>query len=161
MIKGVPSRPAGTFFGKTTSIARGYKSGGVNQQPYLNELSRPYGPEALITAEVGVKHQTHNFRSNIMCFYGLRKDQQVSISSQQVEGDPNSFIYYTSNAGSGTITGIEWENRLKILPSIVFDLSIGYLDTWVNSFNYFIADGIKSTGGNRQAAMSPKIFQKQ
>ena len=141
----------------TASFARGYKSGGVNQQPYLNELSRPYGPEALITAEVGVKHQTHNFRSNIMCFYGLRKDQQVSISSQQVEGDPNSFIYYTSNAGSGTITGIEWENRLKILPSIVFDLSIGYLDTWVNSFNYFIADGIKRTGGNRQAAMSPKI----
>ena len=141
----------------TSSFARGYKSGGVNQQPYLNELSRPYGPEALITAEIGVKHQTRNFRSSFICFYGLRKNQQVSISSQQVEGDPNSFIYYTSNAGSGYIAGIEWENKLKILPRIELDLSIGYLDTWVDSFNYFIADGIKGSGGNRQAAMSPKL----
>ena len=81
----------------------------------------------------------------------------MSISSQQIEGDPNSFIYYTSNAGSGTISGIEWENRLKILPNIDLDLSCGYLNTWVDSFNYFVADGIKASGGNREAAMSPKL----
>ena len=146
-----------SFTSFTSSLARGYKSGGVNQQPYLNDVSRSYGPEALIALEMGMKYQTPVISSNITYFLGLREDQQVSISSQQIEGDPNSFIYYTSNAGSGTISGIEWENRLKILPNIDLDLSCGYLNTWVDSFNYFVADGIKASGGNREAAMSPKL----
>ena len=141
----------------TSSFAKGYKSGGVNQQPYLNNSNRAYEPEALISAEIGMRHQAHNFSSNFACFYGLRKNQQVSVSSQQVSGDPNSFIYYTSNAGSGTIKGIEWENKLNISPNIIIDISFGYLDTWVNNFNYFVENGIKVAGGNREAAMSPKM----
>ena len=141
----------------TGSIARGYKSGGVNQQPYLNEASRSYGPEALMALEIGMKHRTPKTRSNITIFAGIREGQQVSISSQQIQGDPNSFIYYTSNAGSGSMSGIEWENRLNVLPNLDLNLSCGYLNTWVDSFNYFIADGIKGSGGDREAAMSPKL----
>ena len=86
-----------SFTSFPSSFARGYKSGGVNQQPYLNDVSRSYGPEALMVLEMGMKYQTPAISSNITYFLGLREDQQVSISSQQIEGDPNSFIYYTSN----------------------------------------------------------------
>jgi len=140
-----------------SSIAKGYKSGGVNQQPYLNITNRSYGPEALFTTEIGLKYKTRILRSNITCFYGLRRDQQVSLSSQQNKSDPNSFIYYTSNAGSGYIYGIEMENKLKLSKNIVFGLSGAYLDTWIHNYNYYIDDEVQVSAGNREAAMAPKF----
>ncbi len=141
----------------TSSIAKGYKSGGVNQQPYLQIANRSYEPEALVTTEIGLKHKTNILRSNITYFYGFRRDQQVSISSQQVEGDPNSFIYYTSNAGSGTINGLEMENKFKLSKNFILGLSGAYLDTWIDNYNYYIAHGVKVSAGNRGAAMAPKF----
>ena len=94
-----------SFYG---SVSQGYKSGGVNQQPYLSDISRPYEPEFIQKFEIGLKHATDIYRTQLSAFYSLRKDQQVSISSQQVEGDPNSFLFYTANAGSGSVQGFEF-----------------------------------------------------
>ena len=140
-----------------SSIAKGYKSGGVNQQPYINDSNRNYEPEALYTIEMGIKYKNSSIRTNTNLFYGFRQNQQVSISSQQIEGDPNSFIYYTSNAGSGTIFGIESENKIILNENTTITLSGSFLDTWVNDFDYFIEDGIQRTGGNREAAIAPRF----
>jgi len=139
------------------SLSQGYKSGGVNQQPYLSNESRPYGPETLKNVEVGLKRQTQKYRTQFSAFHGLRKDQQVSVSSQQIEGDPNSFLYYTGNAGFGTIQGFEWENMLNVSSNLSMDASLGYLKTWVDKFPYFASEGVEETGGDREAAMSPVI----
>ena len=143
-----------SFYG---SVSQGYKSGGVNQQPYLSDASRPFDPEFIQNFEVGFKHLTNDYRSQLTAFYGNRTDQQVSVSSQQVEGDPNSFLYYTGNAGSGTIQGFEWEHKHKFRRSIHLNASLGYLETWVDKFVYYAAEGIESFGGERSAATSPKI----
>jgi iron complex outermembrane receptor protein len=37
------------------------------------------------------------------------------------------------------------------------DASLGYLTTWVDKFTYFAAEGVEAIGGNRKAAMSPKM----
>ena len=42
-----------------------------------------------------------------MPFHNNRTNQHVMISSQQVQGDPNSFLFYTANAGKGTNLGLE------------------------------------------------------
>ena len=139
------------------SLSQGYKSGGVNQQPYLSNESRPYGPETLKNVEVGLKRQTQKYRTQFSAFHGLRKDQQVSVSSQQIEGDPNSFLYYTGNAGFGTIKGFEWENMLNVSSNLSMDASLGYLKTWVDKFIYFASEGMETSGGDREAAMSPVI----
>ncbi len=139
------------------SLSQGYKSGGVNQQPYLSNESRPYGPETLKNVEVGLKRQTQKYRTQFSAFHGLRKDQQVSVSSQQIEGDPNSFLYYTGNAGFGTIQGFEWENMLNVSSNLSMDASLGYLKTSVDKFPYFASEGVEETGGDREAAMSPVI----
>ena len=143
-----------SFYG---SVSQGYKSGGVNQQPYLSDISRPYEPEFIQNFEIGLKHATDKYRTQLSVFYGQRKDQQVSVSSQQVEGDPNSFLYYTGNAGSGTIQGFEWENMLNVSSNLSMDASLGYLKTWVEKFIYFASEGIETSGGDREAAMSPVI----
>ena len=143
-----------SFYG---SVSQGYKSGGVNQQPYLSDISRPYEPEFIQNFEIGLKHAIDKYRTQLSVFYGQRKDQQVSVSSQQVEGDPNSFLYYTGNAGSGTIQGFEWENMLNVSSNLSMDASLGYLKTWVDKFIYFASEGMETSGGDREAAMSPVI----
>ena len=143
-----------SFYG---SVSQGYKSGGVNQQPYLSDISRPYEPEFIQNFEIGLKHAIDKYRTQLSVFYDQRKDQQVSVSSQQVEGDPNSFLYYTGNAGSGTIQGFEWENMLNVSSNLSMDASLGYLKTWVEKFIYSASEGMETSGGDREAAMSPVI----
>ena len=139
------------------SVSQGYKSGGVNQQPYLSDISRPYEPEFIQNFEIGLKHATDIYRTQLSAFYSLRKDQQVSLSSQQVEGDPNSFLFFTANAGSGSIQGFEWETNYQILSKISLNTSLGYLDTWIDKFTYQENSEMEGYGGDREAAMSPKV----
>jgi outer membrane receptor protein involved in Fe transport len=139
------------------SISQGYKSGGVNQQPYLSNASRPYKPEFIDNFDIGLKRATDKYRTQLSAFYSQRKDQQVSVSSQQVEGDPNSFLFYTGNAGSGSIKGLEFEHEHSFLQNMVLKASLGYLDTWVDKFTFQASSEMEGTGGNREAAMSPKF----
>ena len=139
------------------SISRGYKSGGVNQQPYLADLNRPFEPEFIQNYEVGLKRTTDACRTLLSAFYSQRKNQQVSISSQQDEGDPNSFLFYTANAGSGWIQGLEWEHSRTITHGTQLFTTLGYLDTWVDEFGYQLDTATAGSGGNREAAMSPKV----
>ncbi|MBT7518739.1 MAG: TonB-dependent receptor, partial [Candidatus Marinimicrobia bacterium] len=143
-----------SFYG---SVSQGYKSGGVNQQPFLSDASRPYEPEFIQNFEIGLKRATKKYQTQLSAFYSLRKDQQVSVSSQQDKENPNSFLFYTGNAGSGTIQGFEWENTLNLSSNLNMDASLGYLTTWVNKFTYFAAEGVEAIGGDREAAMSPKM----
>ena len=123
-----------SFYG---SISQGYKSGGVNQQPYLSDASRPFDPEFIQNFEIGLKGVTNSCRTQLSVFFSNRIDQQVSISSQQDKENPNSFLFYTSNAGSGKIQGFEWENLLNVSSNLSMDASLGYLKTWVDKFTYF------------------------
>ena len=139
------------------SISQGYKSGGVNQQPYLSDASRPYEPEFIQNYEFGLKRATEKYRTQSSAFFATRKDQQVSVSSQQVQGDPNSFLFYTRNAGSGTLQGFEWEYHQTISSEFYLNASLGYLKTWVDKFTYMASDGVEENGGDRDAAMSPEL----
>ena len=64
-------------------------------------------------------------------FYGIRSAQQVSISAQQKENDPNSFYYFTGNSGKGWSKGLEIEHTTRLSKNITFRYSAGYLDTWL------------------------------
>ena len=138
------------------NISRGYKSGGVNQQPYLSDQSRTYDPEFIQNYEIGIKRKTSIYQTQFSAFYSNREYQQVQVSSQQIQGDPNSFIFYTGNAGSGNLQGIEWEYSQMFFSSFKTNASIGYLKTWVDKFSYITSDG-EQYGGDREAAMAPRL----
>ena len=138
------------------SYARGYKAGGVNQQPFLDIVNRPYGPEFIDNFEFGFKTIKDKYAISFTGFYGLRTDQQVSVSSQQDLGNPNSFYYYTANSGKGFLKGFESELRYRFLPAFETISSIGFLDTYVEKFSYQTSSGI-SYGGSRQSAMAPQF----
>lgn len=138
------------------SRSKGFKAGGINQQPSLNESSRPFEPEYLYNTEFGFKFRTSKTNTSFTMFDGIRKNQQVSISSQQEQGNPNSFLFYTDNATSGTIRGFEFENDVMVFENFIVSTSFGYLNTYINKFYYPTEEGDLSTfGGDREAAMSP------
>jgi outer membrane receptor protein involved in Fe transport len=139
------------------SFAQGYKSGGVNQQPFLAEKNRPFEPEYIQNMELGFKRMIDNYSDRLTVFIGNRRDQQVSVSSQQVSGDPNSFYYFTSNAGSGWLAGLEWDHDHVITSNVHLTFSLGYLDTKVEEFSYQMDSTTIGIGGNRAAAMAPKL----
>ena len=138
------------------SYARGYKAGGANQEPFLDIDNRPYGPEFIDNFEFGFKTFKEKYIISFTGFYGLRTDQQVSVSSQQDLGNPNSFYFYTANSGKGFLRGFESELRYKLLSSFETISSIGFLDTYVEEFSYQTSNGI-SYGGGREAAMAPQL----
>jgi len=139
------------------SFAQGYKSGGVNQQPFLAEKNRPFKPEYIQNMELGFKRMMDNYSDRLTVFIGNRRDQQVSVSSQQVSGDPNSFYYFTSNAGSGRLGGLEWDHDHVITSNVRLTASLGYLDTKVEEFSYQMDSTTIGISGNRAAAMAPKL----
>jgi outer membrane receptor protein involved in Fe transport len=139
------------------SFAQGYKSGGVNQRPFLAQENRPFKPEYVQNVELGFKRMMDNYSDRLTVFIGNRRDQQVSVSSQQVSGDPNSFYYFTSNAGSGWLGGMEWDHEQVLTSNVRLTASLGYLDTKVEEFSYQIDSTTIGIGGNRAAAMAPKL----
>ena len=139
-------------------ISYGYKTGGVNQQPYVSTDNKIYRPEYLASYEISFKSRTKNYFTNLSYFYNDRIDQQVSISAQQNENDPNSFYYFTTNnEGKGYSRGLELDLKVKILKNISLITALAYLDTWTSKFSYNISENEILFGGGRDAAMAPKI----
>ncbi|MBH31362.1 MAG: hypothetical protein CMG71_05145 [Candidatus Marinimicrobia bacterium] len=137
------------------AVARGYKAGGVNQHPYLAETNRLFNPEYILNGEIGYRTGRKNFSFSSLFFAAKRTEQQVSISSQQREGDPNSFFYYTANATSGSLLGAELDGRLALGESFELTGSLGLLLTKIDPFTFESSAGKTTTLGGREAAHAP------
>ena len=140
------------------SVSNGYKAGGVNQNPFIADPNRYYDPEQNINFEIGYKTFKENSSYQATLFYMLRENLQVNVSSQQNPGNPNSFYYFTSNAGSGHNYGAEIEgshilfnNKLKLTSSI------GYLETWIDKYEFYTSDTEITIRGNRDQSQSPEL----
>ena len=143
------------FINYYASLSRGYKAGGINQEPNLSKLNRSYNPEYITNLELGIKTTNNNFENQFNLFFGKRIDQQVSIS-QQDSNDPNSFLFYTANAAKGIVSGLELENKYSG-NKFEIGTNLGYLRTWIDEFEYEITPGLNQEAGNREFAMSPKL----
>ena len=119
----------------------------------LEDASRPFGPEHADNLEISFKYSGHRLRSSFTLFHTKRSNQQISISDQVVKDDPNAFLFYTSNAGSGWAEGIEFENVYSFSEKIKLTTNIGLLDTYVDNFKYQTKDWsgniIEESGGGR------------
>ncbi|MBT3497061.1 MAG: TonB-dependent receptor [Candidatus Marinimicrobia bacterium] len=145
--------PIGKFW---ISLARGYKAGGINQHPSLSDYNRAFEPEFIKNVEFGFRKLASSYAIDFILFYGLIDQKQVSISSQQVEGDPNSFVHYTANATQAIIRGFDWSQKVKISHALSGRINFSFLDSFVDDFS-FQSDSVEiSYGGGRSLAHAPK-----
>tara|TARA_B100002052_G_C15867849_1_gene593193 strand:- start:5 stop:2365 length:2361 start_codon:yes stop_codon:yes gene_type:complete len=136
------------------TASQGFKAGGVNQNPYLSEDSRFYSPEHNASIESGYTTTSDNHRISINVFYMIRDNQHVQISSQQDVGDPNSFYYFTANAGKGYNYGLEYEQKINLTQSLALKGSLGLLKTYVDNYTFDSGTDMLTLGG-REQAISP------
>jgi iron complex outermembrane receptor protein len=137
-------------------VSRGYRAGGVNQHPYLAVRNRPFDPEHVLNFEGGFRITGSKSTTSLALFHMLRSDQQVSLSSQQNPGDPNSFFYFTSNAASGRSTGIEFEQSYRLNHALRLFGSLAYLDSHVDGYTFLTATNEVQALGDRAAAYAPE-----
>ena len=139
-----------------TSISRGYKMGGINQNPYLGTANRSYEPEFNLNYETGFKWVTDNEQIQFTIFYMDRINQHVNISSQQEDGNPNSFYFYTANAATGNNYGAEFDYSTILFEKLITRFDWGYLSTHVDPYEFKTDSITTTTLGNRALAHAPK-----
>ena len=140
--------PGAAIYG---AVSRGYRAGGVNQNPRLSDRDRPFGPEYATNLEMGLRSRG----TSLTLFHTLRFDQQVSLSRQQNPDDPNSFSFFTDNASRGRSSGVELEQSYRPLPGVHLFGSLGYLKTYVDPYTFETDKGLE-TRGDRAAAHAPE-----
>lgn len=123
-------------------IARGFKAGGFN--PSLAALQGTpdvslgaeflsYDDETLYNYELGLKSIWLDgaVRADLAVFYMDRKDAQLSQSSQQIEFDPNSFVFVTYN-GDADVYGLEATGAWAFTDYWELHGALGLLETEIN-----------------------------
>lgn len=105
-----------------TSLSRGYKPGGVNNDNRVQPSQRAFNTEYMWNLEAGVKSHwlDGSLVTNVAVFYAKRKDAQTKSSTQV----GTSFIEFYDNAAQATHMGLEagldWflTDQLRVIGSM-------------------------------------------
>jgi outer membrane receptor protein involved in Fe transport len=120
------------------SISRGYKAGGFNLG--AGRLVQPsFKPEYLWNYEIGIKGDLGDPRvyAETSIFYEQRQDVQIRTGVQlDPVGDPNSYLFFTSNASKGYNYGLESSLRIKATSQLELGAALGLLRTRYQDFKF-------------------------
>lgn len=129
------------------NFAKGYKAGGINVHPILDNSIRDYKTESNYSTELGLKSSlfTDKLKTKIALFYVHRDDQQVKQSFPYLDNGKPKFKDYIANATEGRNYGFELEGNLEINEKLQWALNIGYLKTEFIDFSFDELDANKNT----------------
>ncbi|MDB5682805.1 MAG: hypothetical protein JWM75_503 [Sphingomonas bacterium] len=128
--------------------ATGFKSGGVNGQPFLPNQVFPFGPETIGTYEAGAKFTLldRRLRLNLAAFrsdYTNIQLQPLTCPPPSLPTDPCAAV---QNVGSAYIKGFEAELNLRPVEGLNIDASLAYLD-----FDYYRINDVPTITLNMKA----------
>ena len=141
-----------------TTLARGYKAGGVNSEPVLDDALRTFKAEINHSLELGVKSSLldNSLKTRLAAFYIDRKNQQIKNSFSYMDAGQPKFKDYIGNTNNGKNYGLELESDWDISERLNWALSWGYLITEIGEYTYesqyygvYVQDG-------RQQAHAPQ-----
>jgi outer membrane receptor protein involved in Fe transport len=134
-----------------TSLSRGYKSGGINNDNSvtLTDSERRFDTEYNYTVETGLKSFWLDKRmvTDITLFYTQRRDAQINNSLQLSGG---GFAILTSNAADAVHQGLEASMNWLVTDKFRVLASLGYLDARFDDYNT-----ASVSLGDRQVAHAP------
>lgn len=117
-----------------TSLSRGYKSGGINNNDSLPVSKLEFDTEYMWTAETGLKSLwlDGDLSSSINLFYSSRRDAQVKSSIVVGIG---AFEDSTTNAAKGTNYGLEAELDWSATDDVRLFAAVGLLHASFDKFD--------------------------
>jgi iron complex outermembrane receptor protein len=109
----------------------GYHAGGFA----FAEIKPTYEPETISAYSIGSKNRFLNNRLqlNLEGFYWLYTNQQISHGGIDLNG---ANVFYTDNAGSSTIQGLEAQLKYLVTSHTVFTIDTQYLGAVYDTFTY-------------------------
>jgi len=140
-----------------STLSKGYKPGGANNDSDLTDDAKYFETEHLWNLDLGTSFSNleNKLMSRVNFFYGLRSDQQVKSSSAETQsGGSTKFVDYIANAAKGTYYGVEFQT--DYYPNDAFHLfaSLGLLKSKFNEFEN--PDTSSEDVSGRDQAQSPK-----
>jgi len=113
-----------------------------------------YEAETLLNYELGLKGLWLDdaLEGELSLFYMDRNDAQLSQSSQQVEFDPNSFVFVTYN-GAASVQGLEASLSWQLDEAWNIHAAVGLLDS--NISNTASTAAVSPAAINRNLAHAP------
>jgi iron complex outermembrane recepter protein len=132
-----------------STLSRGYKSGGVNNNAALPSNRLAFDTEYNVSLELGVKSSWFDKRlkTALAAFYTDRQKAQVENSI----ANGVQFIEFTGNASSATHQGVEASADLFITDNLRVLGALGLLDA---TFDKHSVNGVSYDG--RQVAHAPR-----
>ena len=119
-----------------TSLSKGYKAGGVNNDGNLPTDKVAFDTEYLWNLEAGINSSLLNekLKTRLTTFYTLRKNQQVNSSTQ--EANSQEFTIYLDNAAEGKNYGLELEADFELNNQWRLFGSLGLLNSTFIDYTY-------------------------
>jgi len=141
-----------------TSLSRGYKAGGINVDPRIDDSKRSFESEYLWNLEAGLKSYwlEGDLITSVTAFYTLRKDAQIKSSLQvRRTGGGTDFVDYFVNAEQVSNVGLETEVDWLINNKFRFLGSLGLLHATLDDYENpeLLVDGVTLSG--RRIAHAP------
>ncbi len=128
--------------------SRGFKSGGFNIRANISAVpasGRPFDDEQVTTWELGAKmaFADQSWFLNAAYFYSDYEDIQLSIFTTIPNSNPPAFFGDFTNAGAGTVQGIELELFGQLSDNWVVQGNLAWLDA---EYDEFISAGVDVSG---------------
>lgn len=120
------------------SLSRGYKAGGINTNPDIDEINRTFDTEFNNTLELGLKSGLlgDSLQTRIAAFYIDRKNQQTKNSFLVLDGDDRTFRDYVGNTDDSKNYGFEFESNWDISERLNWQFSYGYLISELGEYTF-------------------------
>ncbi|MBA3930029.1 iron complex outermembrane receptor protein [Pseudoxanthomonas japonensis] len=125
--------------------SRGFKSGGYNIRANTTAVPRsgePFNDEQVDSFEVGSKMSFLDQRLflNLSAFHNIYKDIQLSVfTSYTLPNNTQSFFGDFTNAGKGTVNGVEVEYQFLPTANWLISGNLAWLDA---KYDEFISSGV-------------------
>lgn len=119
--------------------SRGFKSGGFNIRAQATAVPRsrlPFDDETVTTVEIGAKNAFLDNRLflNVAYFDSDYKDIQLSVFTAVPGSNPPVFFGDFTNAGKGSVEGVELEYQALLSPSFTLQGNFAWLDAKYDEF---------------------------
>ena len=139
-------------------VSRGFKSGGFNIRAQATQFPRsrlPFDDEEVTSFEIGAKNSflDETVFLNLAYFHNDYKNIQLSVfTSFDSDGDGQNDAFFGdfTNAGKGTVQGIELEYALQLTDHFSLQGNVAWLDAEYDEFLTEAANGTVSNIADSQ-----------
>lgn len=130
-------------------VSTGIKGGGINPRPFNAAQALSFGPEKLMTYELGLKSDLFDrrVRLNVAVFFSKYKDIQLSLSPTcvtYVGPTLGATCNLITNSGDADVKGFEVEVSARPVRGLSFDGALSLVDFDYKNFRTF---GTATVGG--------------